>query len=58
MPPFPPVPRLMALNVVGNVDDTVAVISPSVSSLYLAVQGTEVQTDMLAGCLRRENEAR
>jgi hypothetical protein len=48
MPPFPPVPRLMALNVVGNVDDTVAVISPSVSSLYLAVQGTEVQTDMLA----------
>jgi PQQ-like domain/LVIVD repeat len=41
----PAVPRLMALNVVGNVDFTVAAITPSASSLFLAVQGTVVQMD-------------
>jgi hypothetical protein len=41
----PAVPRLMAFNVVGNVDDTVSMIAPSVSSLFLAVQGTVVQMD-------------
>jgi hypothetical protein len=41
----PAVPRLMALNVVGGPGDTVAVINPGASSLYLAVQGTVVQLD-------------
>ena len=41
----PAVPRLMALNVVGNVDDTVTAITPNGSSLVLAVQGTVVQMD-------------
>lgn len=41
----PAVPRLMALNVVGNVEGTVAVISPGASSLYLGVQGAIVQMD-------------
>src|SRR6202034_1924959 len=41
----PAVPRLMALNVVGNVEGTVAVISPGASSLYLAVQGAIVRMD-------------
>jgi hypothetical protein len=41
----PAVPRLMALNVVGNVDNTVSVITPNGSSLLLAVQGTVVQMD-------------
>ena len=41
----PAVPRLMAFNVVGNVDDTVSMIAPSVSSLFLAVQGTVVKMD-------------
>ena len=42
---IPAVPRLMALNVVGNVDDTVTRITPSASSLFLSVQGTVVQMD-------------
>jgi len=41
----PGVPRLMALNVVGNVDNTVSVITPSAGSLFLAVEGTLVQMD-------------
>ncbi len=41
----PAVPRLMALNVVGNIDDTVTTINPNGSSLFLAVQGTVVQMD-------------
>ena len=41
----PAAPRLMALNVVGNVDDTVAAITPSADTLFLAVQGAVVQID-------------
>ena len=41
----PAVPRLMALNVVGNVDDTVTAIIPSRSSLFLSVAGNVVQMD-------------
>ena len=41
----PAFPRLMALNVVGNVEYTVSAITPSASSLFLAVQGTVVQMD-------------
>ncbi len=41
----PATPRLMALNVVGNFDDTVTVITPTANSLLLAVQGTVVQMD-------------
>jgi hypothetical protein len=41
----PAFPRLMAMNVVGNVDDTVPVITPNASSLFLADQGTVVKMD-------------
>jgi hypothetical protein len=41
----PAVPRLMALNVVGNVDYTVSKITPNASSLLLAVQGMVVKMD-------------
>jgi hypothetical protein len=41
----PAVPRLMALNVVGNIDDTVTTINPNGSSLFLAVQGAVVRVD-------------
>jgi hypothetical protein len=41
----PAVPRLMALNVLGNVDDTVTAITPSGSSLFLSVEGTVVRMD-------------
>jgi hypothetical protein len=41
----PAVPRLMALNVVGNVDFTITAITPSTSTIFLAAQGTVVQMD-------------
>lgn len=41
----PAVPRLMALNVVGNVDFTVTAITPGATNLFLAAQGTVVQMD-------------
>ena len=41
----PAFPRLMALNVVGGDLDTIAVVTPGASSLYLAVQGTVVKLD-------------
>jgi len=41
----PAFPRLMAMNVVGNVDDTVPVISPTAGSLFVADQGNVVKMD-------------
>jgi hypothetical protein len=41
----PAFPRLVALNILGAAQETVAAITPSTSTLYVAVQGVTVQLD-------------